>query len=342
MIQKKAKKSLKLQKGLSRKPVRKHQQPVASKKVGHSVKASTARAKARKPIRQSAAEQAKSAVHLQHGTGKPSPAAAPKPVSPQLQELEKGRRRKQLLDQGYTLAKLAEKFGCSKSLVSNLVQLANLPDDLKRAYLEGRTGRKKVLEMARARKKKVEKKEAVTTEDSKNYQLQKPSPEPKAFVTANPQQNPPPKSEAVVAPDDLQRLLIRIAVPAMTEEEERQKRVAGYARLIIDWFRPLDLAPCFWQGFWSQVNAALYGPFAWLFADETPQPHEIRPGANPLEVIKECKVERKNPQFMTDIINDLVTWLARWVQRVISDRTMMEDAIDQARSQLLREARNAC
>ena len=336
----KVKKAVKIQKDLSRKPARKHHQPVANKKVARRAKATTARAKSRKPTQQSAARQAELAVLPQHGNEKVPPAAAAKPLSPQLQELERARRWKQLHDQGSSLAELAVKFRCSKSLVRDLVRLASLPDDLKQAYLEGKAGRKKVLGMDRARKKKVESKEAAVTEDLKEAQQQKPLPEAKAIVATNPQKNPPPKAQTVVAPGDFQHLLIRIAAPEMTEEE-RQKKVAEHAKLIIDWFRSLNLAFSFWPGYWSQVNAAMYGPFPWLFADEAPQPHEIRPGVNPLEVIKECKVERKNPQFVTDIINDLVAWLARWVQRVIPDRVMTEDAIDKARGQLLREARKA-
>ena len=166
-MKKKPNKSVKLQKGLSRKPARKDHQPVANKKVARRVKASTAGAKARKPTQQSAAKQAKSAVHPRHGNEKAAPAVAPKPVSPQLQELEKARRWKHLHDQGYSLAELAVKFGCSKSLVRDLVSLANLLDDLEQAYLEGKLGRKKVLEMARAGKKNGDKKAAVITEDSK-------------------------------------------------------------------------------------------------------------------------------------------------------------------------------
>lgn len=238
------------------------------------------------------------------------------------------------------MAELAEKFGCSKSLVRDLLRLANLPDDLKQAYLEAKVGRKKGLKMDRTRKKKVESKAADVTEDLKTAQQQEPLPETKTVVVTNPQQNPPPMPQAAVAPAGHQHLLIRIAAPRMANEEEHQKGVDGHAKRIIDWFHALYLARCFWQGFWSQVDAALYGPFPWLFADEAPQPHEIRPGANPLEAIKACKVERENPQLATDIVNDLVTWLARWVQRVISDRRMMEDAIDQAKGYLL-EARRA-
>ena len=337
----KVKKAVKIQKDLSRKPARKHHQPVANKKVARRAKATTARAKSRKPTQQSAARQAELAVLPQHGNEKVPPAAAAKPLSPQLQELERARRWKQLHDQGSSFAELAVKFRCSKSLVRDLVRLASLPDDLKQAYLEGKAGRKKVLEMDRAnRKNKVKAKAVAVTEDMKKDQQQKPLHEAKAIVTRNPQQNTPSMPQAVVAPGDLQHLLNRIAAPAMTEEE-RQKRVAEHAKPIIDWFHSLNLAPCFWPGFWSQVNAAMYGPFPWLFAGEAPQPHEIRPGVNPWEVIKECKVERKNPQFVTDIINDLVAWLARWVQRVIPDRVMTEDAIDKARGQLLREARKA-
>lgn len=203
-----------------------------------------------------------------------------------LERLRKRAKRAYIRDHGQAaFAELAVKFGCSKSLVRDLVRLANLPGDLKQAYLEGKVGGKRVLEMARARKKKVEAKAVAVTEDLKKDQQQKALPEAKAVVTPNPQQNTPSIPHAVVAPGDLQQLLIRVAAPAMTEEEERQKEVAEHAKLIIDWFRSRDLAFCFWPGFWSQVNAALYGPFPWLFADEAPQPHEIRPGVNPLEVI---------------------------------------------------------
>ena len=68
--------------------------------------------------------------------------------------MELGRKWKQLVDQrNVSLSELAKQAGCSKSLVRDLIKLASLPQDLETAYLEGKVGRKKVLEMVRTRRK---------------------------------------------------------------------------------------------------------------------------------------------------------------------------------------------
>ena len=142
----------------------------------------------------------------------------------------------------------------------------------------------------------------------------------------------------------------KIPAPAITDEE-RQKKVVEHTKLIIGWFHggedpnksrgdaSLNLAPCDREGFFQQVKFGLYGPFPWFFRQEAPQPQEINPDEDPWEVIKRCKVDGGDPNFVPDIINNAVAWFVRWVQRVIPDRAMIEDAIDQARTQLLMEAR---
>ncbi len=224
-----------------------------------------------------------------------------KTPSPQQRLLELGRNWKQLLDQGDSLAEVAQKIDCSRSQVRNLAMLANLPKDLEEAYLQGKVGRKKVLAMVRARRNAVAAKEVGATGE---------------LLPGNPGQYPVP------APNS----------------EERQKKGSEYAKLIIDWAHSTDLAPCFWSPLFQQINLALYGPFPWLFRNEAPRSQEIRPHADPVKVIKACKVEGGDERSMPDIINDHVTWLARWIQRVIPDPRLMRQALAIAEATLVREA----
>lgn len=265
------------------------------------VKAQASRAKSAKQVSQSTPKPMSGPVQAKSRTGRASIAARPTAVNPQRQELERGRQLKQLHEQGLSLAELGRKFGCSKSLVRNLVLLASLSKELEQAYIQRKMGRKAVLKMARARKNQIESKTPV--------------------VTVGPQREASRKSAPVLS------------------EEEREKRVRECARLIIDWFHSLELAPCDWEGFFQQVKYGLYGPFRWIFRQEAPKPHENNADEDPCKVIESCRVEDGNPNFVPDIINNAVTWLARWAQRVIPDRAMMEDAIDQARGQLLMEIR---
>ncbi len=248
----------------------------------------------------------------------------PKTPSPQSKHLDQGEKLKQLHKEGTSLAGLAKKLGCSKRHVRDLVELADLPEDLKRGYLEGKLGRKKVLTEARARVKAAQKTEAmVTTKEVPT------TPQPSA--SGMPQPNAPgtPKPSAPVKPQPS-------TPPVMTVEHYRRK-VEENVELAMDWFHSRDLPPGFWEPFFSQVDLALYGPFPWLFTEEAPRPGENWAGKDPQEVIKLCRPEGKEDS-MADIVNNLVKWLARWIQRVIPDQKMMLDVLALAEAALLREA----
>ncbi|TAM80277.1 MAG: hypothetical protein EPN47_16090 [Acidobacteria bacterium] len=207
---------------------------------------------------------------------------------------------KKLHDEGYSLAELALKFDCSKSLVRDLVELANLPKDLEEAYELGKMGRKKVLELARTGKSPSKPQEVISP--------QKPT-----------------KPEPASAP--------------MMSQEERERKASGGADLVIEWFRSTGLPPCDWEMCWSQVNSGLYGRLLLLFTSEAPKLGEINPDEDPRAVIKRCQVKSKSPASMADVINDSVKELARWSQRIFQDREVMKKAFTRAESQLRREAR---
>jgi len=120
--------------------------------------------------------------------------------------------------------------------------------------------------------------------------------------------------------------------------EERQEKISGYAQLIVDWIRQTDLRPCDYGTFFKQVDSALDGTRPWLFSNEAPKPDEIHPKEDPWKVIARCKVVRGNPQSAPDVINNAVTRLARWIQRVIPDREMLKEAIVKAKVPLLNQA----
>ena len=226
-----------------------------------------------------------------------------KALSPQIKELERGKHYKKAHEEGSSYAELASKFHCSKSLVRDLVALASLPKDLEEAYLQGKVGRKKALKMGQARKKEIE----ANAEET---------------VTAKvPQKDPKPNPK-----------------PVMTEPEP-QKWITEFATIIVDWVRSLKLAPYDLETFLSQVNYGLYGRFPRLFTDEAPKPGEVHPHEDPSKVIERCKVDGGNPQFMHEVINNDIAWLARWIQRVIPDWLMMKEAFAQAETKLRRMAR---
>ena len=67
--------------------------------------------------------------------------------------LDRGELLKVLHGQGLSLHELGRQWGRNSKLVYNLVQLANLPEDMKQQIREGKLGRKKALKMAEALKR---------------------------------------------------------------------------------------------------------------------------------------------------------------------------------------------
>lgn len=303
MSNRRSKKSLKTRNHRTHKGAVKQGRTAGRKASVYSVKAQPTRGKATRGANLTAAKPARVSTKTKSGNGGISKRKKPIAVNPQLQELERGRRLRQLHEHGHSLAELARKFGCSKSLVRDLVLLASLPEELEQAYIQKEMGRKAVLKRVRAEKKQVVSKTPVLASEPQN---------------------------------DMRENFLSVLT-----KEERDKKITEHAGLIIDWVHSIDLAPCYWEGLFEQVKLGLYGPFRWLFSTEAPPMDEIKPDEASWELIKRFKTKSKNPGNMAEIINGHVTWLARWIQRVIPDRTMMEDAIDQARGHLLLEARKA-
>ena len=70
----------------------------------------------------------------------------------QMSALDRGELLKVLHKQGLSLHELGRRWGRNPKLVRDLVQLANLPEDMKQQIREGKLGRKKALKMAEALK----------------------------------------------------------------------------------------------------------------------------------------------------------------------------------------------
>jgi hypothetical protein len=204
-----------------------------------------------------------------------------------------------LADEGESLATLAQKFACSKSLVRDFIMLASLPEDLEKPYMQGKLGRKKVLALARDRKKPVE----ATQVLGSRVQLQS----------------------------------LQGTRPVM-DKSARRGEIAKYATLVVDWVHSTNLAPCNWEPFFRQVILVLYGPFRWLLSENAPRSNEIRPGQDPVKVIKRCKPHFGSAVSMPDVINMHLDWLARWIQIVVPDRELMKEALGRAEAALVREA----
>jgi len=124
--------------------------------------------------------------------------------SPQLLSVERGRQWKSLVEQGESLSKLARRAGCSKSQARDLVMLGSLPEDLEQGYLQGKLGRKKVLALARTRRKPVQEMQATDS--------------------------------------GMQSQAAQSSGPAMTESQ-RQGEIDKYAKLVTDWVRSTNLVP---------------------------------------------------------------------------------------------------
>jgi len=226
----------------------------------------------------------------------------PQAPSPQLLSVERGRQWKVLAEQGESLGKLARKAGCSKSQARDLVMLGTLPEDLEHAYLQGKLGRKKVLALARARKSSAQ----------------------TSRVTAS----------------GVQLQVLQGSHPAITESE-RHSEIEKYGTLVMDWVRSTDLAVCDWELFFRQVDLALYGPFRWLFSENAPRRDDIKASQDPWRIIKRCKPHLGNELSIPNVINNNLSWLARWIQMVIPDRKLIEEALATAKVTLEHEAWNA-
>lgn len=309
MQKKTPRKSVKSKTGHSQRPLSKKRQIGKRKSVStrNDGNANTGCAKPSLKPQMSTAKTESTTARTHGRTGNASAATAPKQVSPQLQELERGRQGKELHEQGLSLAVIAEKFGCSKTLARDLVDLASLPKGLEEAYRQGKIGRKAVLEMARNKRRNENKKENEAKAKDKAAGR---------VAQNNSKHNSP---------------------PAMTEVE-RQLRTAEIAPIVVEWVYSLNLTTYDLESFWDQVNTALYRGCHWLFMKEAPKPEEIKHGADPWKVIERCKVDSKNANSMPDVINNHVMWLARWIQRVTPDCVVMKEALAQAETQLRREA----
>ena len=301
MQRKLSRKSVKSNKGQFQKSAARKRRTGVQKSIstGTNRETSSGREKISLKPRKSPVKPDNTNIRVHGGTNRAPAAKTPKQVSPQLQQLERGQRLKRLHEKGQSLAEIAGKHRYSKSLVRDLVNLASLPRDLEEAYLQGKIGRKTVVKMARARRSAVKKNP------------------PAPIQQPQPKQNP---------------------VPVMTEEE-RERKISKGAALMIEWLRTTGLAPCDVEMFFSQGNSALYGGLPWLFTSEAPKPDDINPGEDPWAVIKRCRVQDNKAKLVTDIINNNVTWLARWIQRVFPDREIREAVLDLAERQRLRGVR---
>ena len=226
-----------------------------------------------------------------------------KDSNPRLLQIEKGRLMKEFVEKGYSRGDLVRKFKRSDSLVRELLILGSMSKDLEEKFLRKELSRNQVLMEERARRKKDQARGTAPVRD-----LQKQT-----------RHNPAP----------------------MMAEAERKKKIARLAKLVVDWFHSLELAPYDQETFWGQVNSASYGGLSSLITREAPGPNESNPDEDPREVINRCRVESRQSQTMPNIINNNVTWLSRWIQRVIPDWPTMLEVIDKARGQVLKEARNA-
>lgn len=299
-------KSVKPQNRHPKNPNRKPHQPAARKAVARNTKfeASTTRKKSfDKSLSGLTPRPNNSSIPLTSKVGKATGTVKSKVADRRMSQLERGRAVKQFFEQGYPLGKLAETFRCSKSLIRELIILGGLPKDLEEAYLQKKINRKDVLIHARARKNHGRSAGHPVSDRSQNK------------------------------PDQIPASVIN--------EEERQKKIMEGAKLIVEWYPTAGLSLCDCKAFFEQVDSVLDGTRPWLFRKEAPQPHEVRPDEDPQEVIRRCRIMDGNPQLATDIVNNAVTWLARWVQRVIPDWEMMTEAITKSKEQLSSNARNA-
>lgn len=303
-----------------KKPSRKQGHPVSQKTGARDTnsKASTASKKSsRQPQSPSVRNPRSTLKPLKGEIRKAADSAGSKTIDKRQEQMEKGRAVRQLFEKGYSPEKLARKFRCSKSLIRELIILGGLPKDLEVAYIERKADRKEVLKKARARKS-----------SSVSTALLKP--EAPLEVSG---QNPQPETAVVVRTEAAWQ-----NPPSQTTEEDRQEESSRYAHIIVEWLPQTGLRPSDYRTFFKQVDSALNGTRPWLFDNEAPKPGEIQPNGDPWKVINLCKVVGGSPQSAPDVTNNAVTWLARWLQRLIPGDELMKDTISEARALLLEQA----
>lgn len=76
------------------------------------------------------------------------------------------------------------------------------------------------------------------------------------------------------------------------------------------------------------------GPYSFIrheqFANAAPEPHEIRPGADPQRMISDCRPEGEVPDYGPDLIEYGIEWYARWGPRVMYDKSLREEVLAEA------------
>ena len=312
-------KSAGLQKSGFKKPSRKHRQPMSRKTVARVTKSrasTTSKKSSAKPPSPSVPKQGSRLKPLKSNVKIPA-AARSTATNRRLAQLEKGKTVKKLFEQGYSHGELAKTFGCKTGVIRERIILGSLPEDLKEVFLEGKIDRKEVLKIYRARKNNGKSTVPFRPETPQRIMDLNPQPAPAAVVRTNEtRQNP----------------------PSLMTEEDRQEKISEHAKLIVDWIHQTGLRPCDYRTFFKQVESALDGTRPWLFSNEAPKPHEIKPDEDPWKVINRYKVENIPSQSAPDVTNNAVTWLARWVQRLIPDRGRMKEAIAKAKALLLDRA----
>lgn len=123
--------------------------------------------------------------------------------------------------------------------------------------------------------------------------------------------------------------------PPMTpaELEEQAKPLAS---LIVDWLLRAELTYDDRELFFTQVWQCLAsnGLLKGLFDQEAPTPQAIRSIKDPWGVIKRTKPADPGATHTWEVINHLVLWFARWSQRVMSNKLVLQEAVFSAQQRI--------
>lgn len=118
--------------------------------------------------------------------------------------------------------------------------------------------------------------------------------------------------------------------------DQRPRLRQEWLKRFVEWVHD-SVAACDRPMFMSEIRNGPYSIRQAQFAKASPKPHEIRPGADPRKVIRNCRPEGKNFSEVCELIEDRIEWFARWGPRVMYDKSLREEVLAKAEQIFERE-----
>lgn len=111
--------------------------------------------------------------------------------------------------------------------------------------------------------------------------------------------------------------------------DQRAKVGEEWLREYMCWLREF-VAACDRPMVMDEIRKGPYSIRKEQFAKAAPKPDEIRPGANPQQIISDCRPEGEDFSGTLDWIESPIEWFARWGPRVMYDKSLREEVLAEA------------